>query len=158
MFYEWLYPLHTVQGLSFLNLFKYITVRSALAAVLALLISFVLGPPIIRWLRSKVHIPIIADEACLHPTDIPRLADAYEAVIGAIYLDGGYDDARDFILREFKDDLGESDTLPSLTNLPPGILQTTVGDAEAMGELFQSFGLAMATGGLVISCNMPSCR
>ncbi len=51
MFHEWLYPLHTVQGLSFLNLFKYITVRSAMAAVLALLISFVLGPPMIAWLR-----------------------------------------------------------------------------------------------------------
>jgi phospho-N-acetylmuramoyl-pentapeptide-transferase len=51
VFHEWLYPLHTVQGLSFLNLFKYITVRSALAAVLALLISFVLGPPMIAWLR-----------------------------------------------------------------------------------------------------------
>jgi len=49
--YEWLYPLHTVHGLSFLNLFKYITVRSALAAVLALVISFLLGPPMIAWLR-----------------------------------------------------------------------------------------------------------
>jgi len=51
VFYEWLYPLHNVQGLSFLNLFKYITVRSALAAVLALGISFVLGPVMIEWLR-----------------------------------------------------------------------------------------------------------
>jgi len=40
--------------------------------------------------------------------------------------------------------------LPSLKQLPPGILQTTVGDAEAMGELFQSFGLAMLTGVLCI--------
>ncbi|RPI42705.1 MAG: efflux RND transporter permease subunit, partial [Hyphomicrobiaceae bacterium] len=40
--------------------------------------------------------------------------------------------------------------LPSLKNLPPGILQTTVGDAEAMGELFSSFGLAMLTGVLCI--------
>ncbi len=40
--------------------------------------------------------------------------------------------------------------LPSLANLPPGILQTTVGDAEAMGELFESFGLAMLTGVLFI--------
>jgi multidrug efflux pump subunit AcrB len=40
--------------------------------------------------------------------------------------------------------------LPSLRNLPPGILQTTVGDAEAMAELFQSFGLAMLTGVLCI--------
>ncbi len=33
-----------------------------------------------RWVRSRVHIPIIADEACLHPADIPRLADAYDGV------------------------------------------------------------------------------
>jgi multidrug efflux pump subunit AcrB len=40
--------------------------------------------------------------------------------------------------------------LPSLNTLPPGILQTTVGDAEAMGELFASFGLAMLVGVLCI--------
>jgi multidrug efflux pump subunit AcrB len=40
--------------------------------------------------------------------------------------------------------------LPSLKVLPPGVLQTTVGDAEAMGELFQSFSLAMLTGVLCI--------
>jgi phospho-N-acetylmuramoyl-pentapeptide-transferase len=49
--HEWLYPLHQVEGLGFLNLFKYLTVRSALAAVLALVISFLLGPPMIAWLR-----------------------------------------------------------------------------------------------------------
>jgi phospho-N-acetylmuramoyl-pentapeptide-transferase len=51
VFFEWLFPLHTVHGLSFLNVFKYITVRAALAAILALLISFLLGPPMIEWLR-----------------------------------------------------------------------------------------------------------
>jgi len=40
--------------------------------------------------------------------------------------------------------------LPSLAKLPPGIIQTTVGDAETMGELFSSFGLAMGTGVLCI--------
>lgn len=40
--------------------------------------------------------------------------------------------------------------LPSLQDLPPGVRQATVGDAEAMTELFQSFGLAMATGVLCI--------
>jgi multidrug efflux pump subunit AcrB len=40
--------------------------------------------------------------------------------------------------------------LPSIKNLPPGISQATVGDAEAMGELFASFGLAMLTGVLCI--------
>ena len=36
--------------------------------------------------------------------------------------------------------------LPSLQTLPPGVSRATVGDAEAMGELFTSFGLAMLTG------------
>jgi len=40
--------------------------------------------------------------------------------------------------------------LPSLANLPPGVTQTTVGDAEAMEELFNSFALAMGTGVLCI--------
>ncbi len=40
--------------------------------------------------------------------------------------------------------------LPSLKNLPPGVIQTEVGDAEAMAELFASFGLAMLTGVLCI--------
>jgi multidrug efflux pump subunit AcrB len=40
--------------------------------------------------------------------------------------------------------------LPSLKNLPPGVIQTEIGDAEAMDELFASFGLAMLTGVLCI--------
>ena len=41
-------------------------------------------------------------------------------------------------------------SLPSLKALPPGVIQTEVGDAEAMGELFASFGLAILTGVLCI--------
>ena len=40
--------------------------------------------------------------------------------------------------------------LPSLKNLPAGVIQTEIGDAEAMGDLFASFGLAMLTGVLCI--------
>jgi multidrug efflux pump subunit AcrB len=43
-----------------------------------------------------------------------------------------------------------ADALPSLSQLPPGIIKTAVGDAEAMAELMQSFGLAMLTGVLCI--------
>jgi len=39
-----------------------------------------------------------------------------------------------------------SDALPSLRKLPPGVIKTTVGDAEAFAELFASFLLAMLTG------------
>ena len=40
--------------------------------------------------------------------------------------------------------------LPSIQNLPPGVHVQEVGDAEIMGELFASFGLAMLTGVLCI--------
>ena len=33
-----------------------------------------------RWVRSRVHIPVIADEACQHASDIPKLATAYDGV------------------------------------------------------------------------------
>jgi L-Ala-D/L-Glu epimerase len=33
-----------------------------------------------RWVRSRVHIPIIADESVLHEQDIPRLKDAFDGV------------------------------------------------------------------------------
>lgn len=40
--------------------------------------------------------------------------------------------------------------LPAVTNLPPGVKVVEIGDAEVMGELFASFGLAMLTGVLCI--------
>jgi L-alanine-DL-glutamate epimerase-like enolase superfamily enzyme len=33
-----------------------------------------------RWVRSHVHLPILADEACLNLAAIPKLADAYDGV------------------------------------------------------------------------------
>ena len=51
MFYEWVYPLHDIHGLGALNVFRYITFRSAYAAITALLVCFVFGPPMIEWLR-----------------------------------------------------------------------------------------------------------
>lgn len=50
MFYNLLYPL--VDHLSVLNVLKYITVRSAYAAVTALLLAFLVGPWLIRKLRE----------------------------------------------------------------------------------------------------------
>ena len=40
--------------------------------------------------------------------------------------------------------------LPAVRNLPPGVQVVEVGDAEVMGELFTSFGVAMAVGILCI--------
>lgn len=33
-----------------------------------------------NWIRKRVHMPIIADEACLHPSDIPKLAPHFDGV------------------------------------------------------------------------------
>ncbi len=33
-----------------------------------------------RWVRARVDIPVIADEAVLHPRDIPKLAEAYHGI------------------------------------------------------------------------------
>lgn len=42
-----------------------------------------------RWLRDQVDVPIFADEACLRPSDIPRLAEAYDGVNVKIDKAGG---------------------------------------------------------------------
>lgn len=50
------------------------------------------------------------------------LADAFEALLGAIFLDGGFAAAREFILREFGTAFGELSALPNIEN-PKGELQ-----------------------------------
>lgn len=50
------------------------------------------------------------------------LADTYEAVLGAIYLDGGFAAAEKFILNQFNETLGGVTVLPTLEN-PKGELQ-----------------------------------
>jgi ribonuclease-3 len=50
------------------------------------------------------------------------LADTFEAVVGAIFLDGGFDTAREFILREFSGAFGALSDIPILEN-PKGELQ-----------------------------------
>lgn len=50
------------------------------------------------------------------------LADAFEAVLGAVFLDSGYDVAREFILRRFGDAFGALNQAPHIEN-PKGELQ-----------------------------------
>jgi ribonuclease-3 len=50
------------------------------------------------------------------------MADAFEALVGAIYIDGGLEAVSTFILRSFSDAFGEVDVIPTLEN-PKGELQ-----------------------------------
>lgn len=53
MLYNLLYPL--AGDIPFFNLFRYLTFRSGGAIITALVISFVIGPRMIRWLRNNQH-------------------------------------------------------------------------------------------------------
>lgn len=69
MLYHWLYPLQEYFGA--LRVFQYITFRAAGAAATALLLTFVVAPPIIRKLRSrKVGQIIRADGPTSHQSKV----------------------------------------------------------------------------------------
>lgn len=51
MLFNLLYPL--AEDYQIFNLFRYLTFRTGAAVMTALIISFIIGPPLIRWLRSK---------------------------------------------------------------------------------------------------------
>jgi ribonuclease-3 len=50
------------------------------------------------------------------------VADAFEAFLGAIFLDAGFEVASDFILRQFREAFGDLEAIPNLDN-PKGELQ-----------------------------------
>jgi ribonuclease-3 len=51
-----------------------------------------------------------------------NLADAFEAVTGAVYLDGGFPAARQFVLSQFEPEMARLDLVPGTDN-PKGLLQ-----------------------------------
>ena len=50
-----------------------------------------------RWVRSRVHIPVIADEACQRVSDIPKLRDAFDGVNVKLDKAGGILEAKRMI-------------------------------------------------------------
>ncbi len=70
------------------------------------------------------------------------MADAFEALIGAIFLDGGFEAARQFVLRSFREAFGEWTTIPTLDN-PKGELQEILQAGSADAPLYE---LVQATG------------
>ncbi len=64
------------------------------------------------------------------------LADTFEAILGAIFLDGGFDAARQFILGQFRDAFGELTSIPSLDN-PKGELQEALQEKSVEAPRYQ---------------------
>ncbi len=100
-------------------------------------------------LLSRLSIP-----GARGPVQLAAVADL-RLVGGPAQIDR-YDRARNVIINVELNGvpLGEVEAaaarLPILQQMPPGVRQAAIGDSEAMGELFQGFSLAMATGVLCI--------
>ncbi|HTA29455.1 MAG TPA: ribonuclease III [Candidatus Cybelea sp.] len=76
-----------------------------------------------RQIRLQDHLILSrGEEANLGRSRASALADAYEALIGAVFLDGGFEEARGFVLRSFHRAFGELNAIPTLDN-PKGELQ-----------------------------------
>jgi len=70
------------------------------------------------------------------------LADAFESVVGAIYLDGGFDAARNFVLRETRDEFERMMDDPEELN-PKGTLQETL---QSIQPIAPGYEVMEATG------------
>jgi len=76
-----------------------------------------------RHLRLGEHLVMSRGEEFNRGRERPSaLADAFEALLGAIYLDGGFEAARNFITHQFQHHFGELEAIPNLEN-PKGELQ-----------------------------------
>jgi len=82
------------------------------------------------------------EEANLGRNRASALADGFEALIGAVFLDGGFEAARDFVLRSFREAFGELTSIPTLDN-PKGELQEILQSKSADAP---QYVLAGATG------------
>jgi ribonuclease-3 len=70
------------------------------------------------------------------------LADAFESLLGAVFLDGGFAAAQGFILREFGAKFGELGALPGIEN-PKGELQELL---QARSPMAPEYQLVSASG------------
>jgi len=70
------------------------------------------------------------------------LADTFEAVVGAIFLDGGFEAVREFVLRRFREAFGGLSVIPILEN-PKGELQELL---QARSSEAPEYRVVSATG------------
>lgn len=70
------------------------------------------------------------------------IADAYESILGALFLDGGYDVARAFILHSFRDEFTDIESA-TLADNPKGLLQEIL---QAVSSEAPQYQVIAATG------------
>jgi ribonuclease-3 len=63
------------------------------------------------------------------------IADAYEALLGAIFMDGGFDAAKEVIIRQFRSTFGTVAVIPTLEN-PKGELQELLQENSTEAPLY----------------------
>jgi len=68
------------------------------------------------------------------------LADAFEALVGAVFLDGGFGAAGDFVIRCYRDSFGELTGLPNLEN-PKGELQELLQSGAVEPPQYEIIGI-----------------
>ncbi len=82
------------------------------------------------------------EEANLGRSRASASADAFEALIGAIFLDGGFEAAKTFVLHSFRQAFGELTSIPTLDN-PKGELQEIL---QAKSAESPQYEMVAATG------------
>jgi ribonuclease-3 len=82
---------------------------------------------------------------------ISALADGFEALIGAIYLDGGFAAAQSFVLRSFHEAFGELTSIPTLEN-PKGELQEMLQAASPRAPEYEVVCVSGPEHDLVFEC------
>ncbi len=81
------------------------------------------------------------------------LADAFEALIGAVFLDGGLEPARQFILPLFREAFGHLTDLPSLHN-PKGDLQELLQASSTEAPVYQLVSVSGPDHDRIFECSV----
>ncbi len=81
------------------------------------------------------------------------LGDAFEAVIGAVYLDSGFEAAGDLVRRLFQTELGEIELIPSLEN-PKGELQELLQAQSSNPPQYQLDGVSGPDHDRLFNCSV----
>lgn len=81
------------------------------------------------------------------------LADAFEALVGAIFLDRGFEEAQRFILSHFRDVFGELEVIPNLDN-PKGELQEILQAQSPEPPQYQLLGVTGPDHDRVFECGV----